>query len=58
MAEKIEEVRRMAKDAVNQKEKELQAQMSKELREIKAHVDENIDDMVNERGATLAKYEK
>lgn len=58
MATLIDEVKRMAKDAVNQKEKELQAQMSKELREIKAFVDENIDDMVNERRATLAKYEK
>jgi hypothetical protein len=32
--------------------------MSKELREIKLFVDENIDDMVNERRSTLSKYEK
>ena len=48
----------MARDSVNQKEKELTTLMDKNVAKIRAFVDENIEDMINERRSTLAKYEK
>lgn len=58
IAEDIGVVRSMARDSVNQKEKELTALMEKNVAKIRAFVDENIEDMINERRSTLAKYEK
>ena len=54
----IEAVRLMAREAVSAKEKELTDLMNKQVRTIQLFVDENISDMVQERKATLAKYEK
>ena len=54
----IERVRVMARDSVNSKEKELTDLMDAKVKTIQTFVDENIDDMVQERKATLAKYEK
>ena len=58
MQTEIEAVKKIAKDGVQKKEKELQAQMDKSVDAIRKFVDENIDDMVNERKETLVKYEK
>jgi len=54
----IEQVRVMARDSVNAKEKELTDLMNKNIKIIQTFVDENIDDMIQERKATLFKYEK
>ena len=54
----IEIVKKIAKDGVAKKEKELQAQMDKSVNSIRKFVDSNIDDMVNERRETLERYEK
>ncbi len=48
----------MARDSVNAKEKELTDLMEKNMTKIQTCVDENIEDMVEERKATLQKYEK
>lgn len=48
----------MARDSVNAKEKELTDLMNKQVKTIQTFVDDNIDDMVEERKATLMKYEK
>lgn len=48
----------MARDSVNSKEKELTELMDAKVKTIQTFVDENIEDMVQERKATLAKYEK
>jgi hypothetical protein len=48
----------MARDSVNDKEKELTDLMNKQIKVIQTFVDDNIDDMVQERKATLFKYEK
>ena len=48
----------MATDAVDAKEKELTDLMEKSVERIQSFVNENIDDMVQERRATLSKYEK
>jgi len=48
----------MARDSVNAKEKELTDLMNKNIKIIQTFVDENIDDMIQERKATLFKYEK
>lgn len=53
MGNEIDAVKKMAKDAVNAKERELQAQMDKQVDSIRRFVDSNIDDMVNERRETL-----
>ena len=58
MGNTIESVRIMARDSVNAKEKELTDLMTKQVQGIRGFVDENIEDMVEERKATLAKYEK
>lgn len=58
MGNTIEAVRVMARDSVNAKEKELTDLMNKQVKTIQSFVDENIEDMVEERKATLAKYEK
>jgi hypothetical protein len=58
MGNTIESVRIMARDSVNAKEKELTDLMNKQVKTIQNFVDENIEDMVEERKATLAKYEK
>ena len=58
MQTEIEAVKKIAKDGVQKKEKELQAQMDKSVDAIRKFVDTNIDDMVNERKETLVKYEK
>jgi hypothetical protein len=58
MGNTIEQVRVMARDSVNAKEKELTDLMNKQVKTIQTFVDENIEDMVEERKATLAKYEK
>lgn len=58
MSNTIEQVRIMARDSVNAKEKELQEMMNKNVQKIQSFVDENIEDMVEERKATLAKYEQ
>lgn len=54
----IESVRAMARDSVNAKEKELTDLMNKQVKTLQGFVDENIEDMVEERKVTLAKYEK
>ena len=48
----------MARDSVNAKEKELTDLMTKQVKNIQSFVDDNIEDMVEERKATLSKYEK
>lgn len=58
MSNTIENVRIMARDSVNAKEKELTDLMTKQVKTIQSFVDENINDMVEERKATLQKYEK
>lgn len=58
MSNTIESVRIMARDSVNAKEKELTDLMTKQVKTIQSFVDENINDMVEERKATLQKYEK
>ena len=58
MSQTIETVRIMARDSVAAKEKELTEMMTKQVTKIQNFVDENIEDMVEERKATLAKYEK
>lgn len=58
MSNTIESVRIMARDSVNAKEKELTDLMNKQVKTIQSFVDENINDMVEERKATLQKYEK
>ena len=58
MSNTIENVRIMARDSVNAKEKELTDLMTKQVKTIQSFVDENINDMVEERKATLSKYEK
>lgn len=58
MSNTIEGVRIMARDSVNAKEKELTDLMTKQVKTIQSFVDENINDMVEERKATLQKYEK
>ena len=58
MSSNVEQVRIMARDSVNAKEKELTDLMNKQINSIKEFVDENIEDMVQERKATLSKYEK
>ena len=58
MSSMIEQVRVMARDSVDAKEKELTDLMNKQVQTIQQFVDENIDDMVKERKATLYKYEK
>jgi len=58
MSNTIEQVRIMARDSVNAKEKELTDLMTKNVNKIQNFVDENIEDMVEERKATLSKYEK
>ena len=58
MSNTIENVRIMARDSVNAKEKELTDLMTKQVKTIQSFVDENINDMVEERKATLLKYEK
>ena len=58
MTHDIEAVRLMAREAVSAKEKELTDLMNQQVRTIQQFVDENIQDMVQERKATLAKYEK
>ena len=54
----IESVKIMARDSVNSKEKELADMMQKKTQTIQQFMDQNIDDMVQERKVTLAKYEK
>ena len=56
--EEIGSVRGLARDSVNAKEKELTDLMNKNVDKIKSFVDENIEDMIEERRTTLAKYEK
>ena len=46
MSTNIEQVRIMARDSVNAKEKELTDLMNKQINSIKEFVDENIEDMV------------
>mmetsp|Transcript_6570 Transcript_6570/g.10567 ORF Transcript_6570/g.10567 Transcript_6570/m.10567 type:complete len:90 (+) Transcript_6570:922-1191(+) len=58
MSSTIESVRIMARDSVNAKEKELTDLMTKQVKNIQTFVDDNIEDMVEERKATLNKYEK
>ena len=58
MSADIESVRIMARDSVNAKEKELTELMNKQVKTIQTFVNENIEDMVQERKATLSKYEK
>jgi len=58
MSSTIESVRIMARDSVNAKEKELTDLMTKQVKNIQSFVDDNIEDMVEERKATLNKYEK
>jgi hypothetical protein len=58
MSSTIENVRVMARDSVASKEKELTEMMNKQVTTLSKFVDENIEDMVEERKATLAKYEK
>ena len=58
MSADIESVRIMARDSVNAKEKDMKEQMEKQVGIIQSFVNENIEDMVQERKATLAKYEK
>jgi hypothetical protein len=58
MGNTVESVRIMARDSVNAKEKELTELMNKQVKTIQSFVDENIEDMVEERKATLTKYEK
>lgn len=58
MTNEIELVKKIAKDSVNAKEKELQAEMNKSISKISKFVDENINIMVDERRETLEKYEK
>lgn len=53
MSNTIENVRIMARDSVNAKEKELTDLMTKQVKTIQSFVDENINDMVEERKATL-----
>ena len=53
MGQTIEQVRIMARDSVNAKEKELTDLMTKQVKTIQTFVDDNIDDMVEERKATL-----
>jgi gas vesicle protein len=53
MSNNIENVRIMARDSVNAKEKELTDLMTKQVKTIQSFVDENINDMVEERKATL-----
>ena len=58
MSTTIETVRIMARDSVAAKEKEITDLMNKQVQTLSKFVDENIEDMVEERKATLAKYEK
>jgi hypothetical protein len=58
MSTTIDQVRIMARDSVNAKEKELTDMMNKKYQKIEEFVNENINDMVQERKATLLKYEK
>ena len=58
MSTTIEAVRVMARDSVAAKEKEITELMNKQVTTLSEFVDKNIDDMVEERKATLAKYEK
>ena len=58
MSNTIESVRIMARDSVNAKEKELTELMEKSVDKIQGFVNENIEDMIEERRTTLAKYEK
>ena len=58
MGETINQVKVMARDSVNAKEKELTDLMEKNVDKIKTFVDTNIEDMIEERRTTLAKYEK
>jgi hypothetical protein len=48
----------MARDSVAAKERELTEMVNKQIRTIQSFVDENVEDMVQERKVTLAKYEK
>lgn len=58
MSSTIESVRVMARDSVAAKEREITDLMNKQVQTLSKFVDENIEDMVEERKATLAKYEK
>lgn len=58
MNNSIETVKILARDSVNTKEKELIDIMDKSMIKIDSRVDENINDMVEERKATISKYEK
>lgn len=58
MSSNIEQVRVMAKDSVNAKERELTDLMTKQIKSIQTFVDENVNDMVSERKQALQKYEK
>ena len=58
MSNTIESVRIMARDSVNAKEKELTDLMEKSVDKIQGFVNENIEDMIEERRTTLVKYEK
>jgi hypothetical protein len=58
MSGNIEQVRVMAKDSVNAKERELTDLMAKQIKSIQTFVDDNVTDMISERKAALQKYEK
>ena len=58
MGDEIEGVRRLARDTVNAKTNELTEQMDAAVLKLRTFVDTNIEDMIDERRVTLAKYEK
>jgi gas vesicle protein len=58
MSTTIEQVRVMARDSVNAKERELTELMHKQIKSIQNFVDTSVEDMMEERKVTLQKYDK
>ena len=58
MTTEIQSVKVLARDKVNEKEKELTEMMIKHTKILEKHVDENITEMVTERRFMLERNEK
>jgi hypothetical protein len=58
MTTDLEAVRHMAKNQVNNKERELTDLMTKHAKDLQTFVDENINDMVRERQILIDKNDK